>query len=114
MATWPASLPQTPQLSGYSETPQSQTLRSSMDAGPAKVRRRFTAASRDIPVQYILSTTQRETFENWFDADIAAGALAFDWPHDGATVEARIRDGYSLTPLGRGRWQLSMDIEVLP
>lgn len=114
MPSWPSTLPQAPDISGYTEQPQSQVIRTAMDAGPAKTRRRFTAASRNISVRYVLSAAQQAIFKAWWESDIAAGALPFDWPHDGQTVSARIVGEYQLSPLSDQIWQLSLQIEVLP
>lgn len=120
MPTWPADLPQKPLIDGYSESPQSQVLRSSMDAGPPKTRRRFTAATRAIPVNFTLSNAQLATFESFFEADIQGGSLPFDMPHPrtGATVSMLVAGDppYQLTPVGSGNeyWRLSMKLEVQP
>ncbi len=45
MATWPATLP-APALSSLRETPPDNLIRTQMDKGPAKVRRRTTANVR--------------------------------------------------------------------
>lgn len=120
MPTWPSTLPQLPLSDSYSESPQSQVLRSSMDAGPPKTRRRFTAATRAIPMSFTLTNAQVEIFETWFDADIQGGSLPFDMiqPRTGIAVTMLIsgEPPYQLTPIGTGSeyWRLSMQLEVQP
>lgn len=119
MATWPAGLSQCPLLDGYGEAPQSQVVRTQMDAGPAKQRRRFTAATRNIPVRYLMTSAELNLFEQWFDDDLAGGALPFTWPGSRlGTVKARIVSGdppYQISPAASGeRWYVSMTMEVLP
>lgn len=123
MATWPASLPTMPIAGGYGEKPQSQVLRSDMDAGPAKTRRRFTAGTRELTYSLRMTQDQADTFEAFFDNQIAAGALPFDieQPRTGATVSVLIKTGkgsppYELTPIDSGTCQylLSMTLEVQP
>tara|TARA_B100000700_G_scaffold189815_1_gene209166 strand:- start:36821 stop:37183 length:363 start_codon:yes stop_codon:yes gene_type:complete len=120
MPTWPPNLPDRPDASGYSEKPTSQVVRSSMEAGPAKVRRRFTAAPTDMTLRYdLLSREGVDTFEAFFNNDLAGGALAFDFPHPrhGTAVSVRIVGDppYELTPRGSGRfWTLALKVEVLP
>lgn len=116
MAVWPASLPQCPLASSYSETPQRQTLRSQMDAGPAKVRRRFTAGTTDLAYAVNLTPAQVQTFEAFYDDDTDAGALPFDMPHPrtGTTVTVRFKGPYELTAIGGLYYRLSLTIEVLP
>lgn len=117
MPTWPVSLPEV-RPGGYQETPQNQVLRSEMETGPAKTRRRFTAGTRTIPVQYQLTDAELAVFEAFFDDEIAAGALSFSWPHPrtGQTVTAKILPpGYQIDPVGGGLWWLlSLTIEVQP
>ena len=117
---WPASLPQKVLVDGYSEEPQSQVIRTEMDAGPKKTRRRFTAATRSIPVSMNLDLTQLDTFETFFDSDLQGGSLVFDMPHPrtGATVVMQIVGDppYRLTPIGGGNeyWRLAMSLEQQP
>lgn len=116
MPAWPASLPQRPDVSGYSEKPQSQVTRSEMDAGPAKSRRRFTAGTTDLAWAAVITGAQIATLESFYDSDIAAGALPFDMPHPrtGDTITVRMKSPYSLSALGGTRYKLEMTIEVLP
>lgn len=123
MATWPASLPTMPIAGGYGEKPQSQVLRSDMDAGPVKTRRRFTAGTRELAYSHRVTLAQADTFEDFFYNDIAAGALPFDieQPRTGQTVSVLIKTGkgqppYELTPAETGVCQyiLSMTLEVQP
>lgn len=116
MPSWPSQLPQRPIADGYNESLQSQVIRTQMDAGPAKSRRRFTAAARMVTARYVLTTSQVAAFEAWFVSDIGAGALAFDWPHRSGTISARITGDppYRLSPLGGELWRLDMTLEVLP
>ena len=75
---WPASLPQfvdRPHTEGMPDA----LLRTPMDAGPAKTRRRFTAGIKPVKAQMDLTAAQAATFETFFDVTLKAGALAFDW-----------------------------------
>lgn len=119
MAVWPAELPQDPDASTYAEAPQSQVIRSQMDAGPAKQRRRFSAATRSVTIRYLMSLAQTRIFEEWFEHELSGGALAFDWPpgRQLAAVGARIVGDppYQLTPAGSGLWwYVTLQLEVLP
>lgn len=63
-------------------------MRSPMDIGPAKVRRRFTATSRYLTgTIYLTTKAQRTTLDNFFDTTTQGGTLEFDMadPADGAT-----------------------------
>lgn len=95
MAIWPESLPG-PQLDSITVTVQDTSLRSAMDAGPGKVRRRFTAAAKYYKVAWLFPEheikykleggTQEFThspidvFEQFYEVDLLNGAATFLWP----------------------------------
>lgn len=120
MPAWPESLPQCVLLEGYRERPSSGVLSSEMDVGPAKTRRRSTATTTRLPVMVTLSNEQLGIFEDWFNQDVAGGALPFDWerPRTHQIVQARIVGDppYELRPLASGSeyWRLSMTLEIQP
>lgn len=117
MPAWPASLPQLVLAQGYRETFAKTAVRTSMDAGPAKVRRRFTAGTRDFAVSLRLTPAQAATLEGFFDATTAGGSLAFDWTHPrtGTAVAFRFIGEPQLTAVNRGQqYQASMRLEILP
>jgi len=114
---WPASLPQEPLAQGFSEQAPNTLLRSQMEAGPPKVRRRFTAGIRNIECQVRLTPAQVDLLDTFFDATIAGGALPFDWKHprNGTAVTFRFVEPPSYTPVARGTlWQASLRLEILP
>lgn len=80
-ATWPVSLPTYVQEGGYQERFQDQTVESQMDAGPAKIRRRFTKAIRFIGVQLLMTSSQVGDFETFWQTTCKGGSLPFDWVH---------------------------------
>ena len=79
MPVWPAALPQDFQIDGYGETLPDVTIRTKMDAGPAKVRRRFTANVRPIKCKLKVTDTQYVALASFFQNDCAGGALSFTW-----------------------------------
>ena len=88
MASWPDSLPQALQIPGYSRTRNPEALRTATDAGPAKRRRRFTAASEPHSGQVTLNKAQLTTLKDFYFDSLQGGALEFDWtdPISGTTV----------------------------
>lgn len=117
MIVWPASLPQRVLAQGYAETFPKTAVRTQMDAGPDKVRRRFTAAVRDFEVSLRLTPAQAATLESFFDSTTAGGALAFDWTHPrtGDAVSFRFKGAPRLTAVARGqRYQAALSLEILP
>lgn len=117
MVAWPADLPQTVLAAGYEESPPDLVLRTAMDAGPAKVRRRFTAGPRLIPVSAIMTAAQVATLDAFFLESLAGGALAFDWihPRTQAAASMRIMGPPRYANLaGDAVWEVSMTLEILP
>lgn len=116
MTTWPASLPQKPQSQGFRETVPEVIVRTDMDAGPAKVRRRFTAAVRNLQMTMEMSNAQIATFDTFFNDTIKGGALNFDFPdpRTGTTVDVRIVNTPQYRNIGGEYWGVELEIEVLP
>lgn len=119
MAVWPGTLP------GFSVELTDQridgTIRSSMDAGPAKVRRRFSAVSRIIETAVTLTAAQRATFDTFFADTLGEGSLPFDFddPADGTTVELRFLAPPQMTAIAVAsgyvsQWRVQMSLEILP
>ena len=115
---WPVSLPQSPQK-GFVETGGVLILRTPMDSGPAKQRRRGQRP-QGLQVTFIMTTAQTITLEA-FVRDTIQGTARFGFIHPrlGTTVEARIvpqAEGqmYSFTYLAPGYWTVSLELEILP
>jgi hypothetical protein len=81
MPAWPSTLPAYVQEGGYQERFQDQKLESSMDTGPAKLRRRFTKQIRFIGVQMLMTESQVTDFEAFYFTTLKGGVLPFDWVH---------------------------------
>lgn len=75
-ATWPAGLPAVSELSGYSEGLGKQSIRTDMDAGPAKVRRRG-ANARPYTLAITLTSAQLDTLIDFWTNDLQGGSLPF-------------------------------------
>jgi hypothetical protein len=73
----------------------SNVIRSETEAKHAKVRRRFSSVGRRYSQVLVVNETQRATFDSFFYATLAGGALTFDHdePIDGGTVECRFISG---------------------
>lgn len=114
---WPLSIPFLRALGEMSRTgPQGATIRTAMDAGPDKVRRRSTAApQRFRGATSFLTTAQVAAFEQFFAEDLAMGALPFKAvdPMSCTLRTFRFVDSYTITPSGRSA-RISADLEILP
>lgn len=120
MPVWPVSLPQK-QFIGLSEQREDARVRTEMDAGPAKMRRRFTAASRLFSIPIALDGQQRQDFDTFYITTLQEGVLSFDWedPVNDATVTFRFREPPELRLIVGGttttrRWRGVIALEILP
>jgi len=116
MVTWPATLPQYLSTSGFQEKAEAQSIRSNMDAGPAKVRRRFTAKVIEIKGQIEIDSTQHATLETFYDTTLGGGTLTFDWIHpvSGATVSYRFKEPPTYSSAGPVLFTANLVMEILP
>lgn len=113
---WPAGLPQYVLVSGYTETAPNNTIRTEMAAGPAKLRRRSTAAVRTISCQLRLSYAQRDVLDGFYLTDTASGSVPFDWVHPvtRAAVTMRFVEPPSLAADAAGRHFIaSLKLEIM-
>lgn len=115
---WPSTLPQKPNTN-YSETAGVIVLRTPVDAGPAKMRRRGKR-SETLQLTFDMSTAQVETLDTFIKETIRGTArFGFAHPRLGTTVEARIipqQDGsmYTVGYILPEFWSISLQMEVLP
>ena len=114
MAAWPATLPQSPLVEGYSEETPDLVVRTSMDEGPAKIRRRFTANVRNITHNYLLTQAQVATLDTFFVTTLAGGALTFTFinPRTAATDTYRFRSQPTYVPVSGSLWRTRLDLEI--
>ena len=116
MANWPASLPQQVLLDGYGESAPDGALRTQMDAGPAKLRRRTTAVVRTVSGAVVLDASQVATLDSFYLNSLSGGTLAFDWTHPRTLAAASFRFTAppAYVPIGGGHWRASLALEILP
>lgn len=118
MATFPTSLP-TPLATGYGITPQPQTIRTEMETGSPRVRRRSAVRIDHIDVGWVFTDAQMDIFRTWFDSptDCAGGASWFTITiksGDGSTVsaDARFMQDWKSQLAGRAMWNVTAQLEV--
>ena len=116
MPAWPGTLPQDVFVQGYSEQPPELALRTQMDIGPAKLRRRQTAAARPLKATVGLTRAQVATLDAFFLTDLAGGALSFTWTHPRTLAAATFRfvSRPSYVPESGASWLAELDLEILP
>lgn len=117
MPAWPSTLPQLVLTDGYQEQFADVVLRTEMDAGPAKQRRRLTAGVRPIRCVLLCTTAQVATLQSFYNFDLAGGALSFDWvtPRTEAAAVLRFTAPPEIVPEpGAQYWRIGLALETLP
>lgn len=116
--SWPAGLPQNVRRD-FSETSGVLILSSSMDKGPAKMRRRGEKPTT-MRVGFYMTTAQIATLETFIKTTLAGTKrFSFTHPRTGSSVEVRIvptQDGemYQSQFFAPGEYTVDMTFEVMP
>jgi hypothetical protein len=115
---WPASLPCRPVLRGATMAPQDNRLRFKPEAGPSIDRRRGTAAGKDVPMTFSMTSAQLAAFETFFDGPLRSGALPFTGLDNPLTHEARRwkfgDNPYQVAEVVPGRYTVTMNLFQMP
>lgn len=116
MATWPSILPQELNEEGFSTELIDNVIRTQMDYGPAKIRRRSTSNIMKVEGTISLNSTQLTTFISFFNSNLSYGATAFDWTHPltGENCSMRFTATPKIRPIGGNLTEVQMSLEILP
>ena len=113
--SWPKTLP-LPTIDGYGVHPGEAILRTEMEAGPARQRRRFTQVPSRISVRWLFRREQFALFEawyrwhakeggEWFEIDLMGGlGLVGHEARFTRQFEARLKNGVL--------WEVTSDLEI--
>lgn len=116
MPTWPSLLPR-PQIAGYELNPVDQTVRTDMEIGTARSRRRTVSRNDQIAVNWLFTDTQMAVFRAFFDGDAAGGSAWFsvDLAFGDSGLhnrEARFVGPWQATPTGGLNWGVTAILET--
>ena len=111
---WPNFLPQVMRLEGLTAKKKSNVVRTQMDAGPQKSRRRYTVITKEFTGSIILNETQRQLMEDWYDNVLKNGSLRFSMkdPQTLEYAEFRFVEDYDEESV-EGLWQITMKLEKM-
>ena len=100
--TWPLTLPQSFLVNGFNEDGPDNIIRSAMDTGPHKTRRRYTARVQPLTGAMLMTPAEYTIFKDFFKTSLQDGALTFEMPDDvdGGTMEVKFRAKYQTVFLG--------------
>jgi len=112
--TWPELLPATLLIDGFSKQPQSSVIRTAMDAGPKKTRRRYTARTVKFSGKQVFDMLELAVFEQFYQFTLADGALRFNFtdPTTLEPAEFRFTADYTVSALD-GLFEVAMQLERL-
>lgn len=114
---FPASLPGM-SMKNYSFTPVNNVIRTEMESGPARTRRKYISVPTDVTVQWRFSRAELQTFQNFYRTDIYDGAGWFnikivDGRGEG-TYKARFKGPYkAMTEAREHLWLVDATLEVM-
>lgn len=113
---WPSALPTGFLKDGFTLSPQDSRLRSPMDAGRPKQRRRFTAKTENFTGPLLMDPDQVTAFVEFYDDVLQDGTLTFRWVHPRTRlpVDMQFVGPYSLTSFDGRNYFVNVSVEVLP
>jgi hypothetical protein len=114
LLSWPIELPATLPIKGLSVKPQDNVIRTAMDAGPKKARRRYTARTVQYSGRFILSAGEYALFKTFYHTVLADGVLrfAFTDPVSLDKAEFRFVEPYGAAAVD-GRFEVAVTLERL-
>jgi hypothetical protein len=114
---WPATLPQVPLSATYEEQGPECAIRTPMEFGPAKIRRRYSIGISEITAEIICTHEQVQTLDTFYWETHRAGEIPFEWIHylTGNTERFRLREPPRYEAVeNQELWRVRLSLEMLP
>lgn len=113
---WPSTLQQLLSEASFGIEEGDTTIRSEVDVGLAKVRRRFTKGVDRYSASIYLTVDQYTTFKNFFNVTLNGGVLTFNFndPITQELSEYRFVGAPQYSSLGGGNFTASFTWEKIP
>jgi len=113
METWPVTLPQVLLSDGYGEKANPYVVRTDMEVGPTKARRRVSSGVTDIQGRLVLTTAQVVILDNFYLNTVNC-VDSFSWVHQRTKAASvyRFVEAPEYTHL-EGKWNVSLSLEIL-
>lgn len=114
---WPEALNSLAQRGSFSHKPGDVNVRTDFDAGPSRVRQRFTSVPNNYQFQVLMDSLDKLVLDGFIQNIIHCGADWFTMPVvvAGDYLDATVRilkDGVSWSDAGYDKWMLSLNIEI--
>jgi len=116
MNPWPPEISDAFTSDAFTETPQEITIRTEMDTGPPKVRRRFIHPVRTYHCEIVLrDADEYQILRDFYYITLAGGTDTILIPHPitDEETEFRFASAPKFSALGIA-WRASFDLEALP
>lgn len=119
MAAWPGTLPR-PVVDGYALQPEDPAVRTDMEVGAMRVRRRTAARNDRVQLTWLFTQAQMDAFRAWYDnsAENAGGAswftvdLAIGTSTGVVSVEAQFVEMWKAIALPGLKWRVTAKVQV--
>ena len=113
--SWPATLPDW-SWEGLEEQPPDVAVRTEMDAGPPKVRRRHTTNARPFTGRVVLIKTEVATFDEFYVTTLKGGTLRFDYtnPRTGDTDDFLFAGVPKYRNIGPAQYEVAFNVFKMP
>lgn len=114
---WPSSLQSILNADSFGVEKGETLIRTDMDIGPAKVRRRFTKPVDKYTCSINMYQSDYATFVQFFDTTLNGGATTFNFvdPFSGTSAIFRFTKPPSISSIGSAGWyRVTMNWEKLP
>ena len=112
---WPTDIPFCLLMQGYLEERQPVVIRSPVDSGPQKVRRRYTRPLNGIIGALVVTLEQLDSFWLFFDTTLQGGTFTFEVPNQitGEMKECRFLQPPRISAINEDKYNLEVVIEEL-
>lgn len=114
--TFPSTLQDKVNVAGFSHSIGDTIIRSEVDVGLAKVRRRYTKGIDMFETSIDLDIDDYNTLYNFYNTTLNGGTLTFNYenPLTQTTSEFRFKGPPQITPLGGRYFRVNMSWEEMP
>ena len=117
MVDWPSTMPPPSWGDVSVDSPQGGVIRTQMDTGPSKLRRRSTASSTPMSLVFKpVSNVVYADFVSFYDTNLQSGTLPFNMADPITEIVSVFRfvDGYSISPIGLDAFEINVNLEKMP
>lgn len=113
---WPGTLQQLVSEANFGMAIGETVLRTDMEVGPQKTRRRFTKPVNSFTTSIYLTLAQYNTFYTFYNTTLNGGSLAFTFNHPITQVptDFRFKSPPKVSSIGGGNFIAAMEWEELP